>query len=350
MNNQTANKGEWSELYAVGYLMVNGGGFGANERAQVDRDVFYKVLQIIDNATGNEETIYKINEKDIEILKNGLVVVNLNKDSIAPKLLKFFKDLNNQSGSSTFAIPSGTSFMQLIKRDKLSASSSQTADLNLILEDNATGVETPKRSFSIKSEIGSPATIFNASGSTNIIYKIIGKGKPKLFKSQSPVKTNLSSLVNSGFTLKFYKYENSIFENSLKTIDSNLPTYLAELMKNYYLSKTTKLKVLTESTFVGENEDTKIKIAKIKKFLSAVSMGLKANQPWSGYPEDFGGLLLVKSEGDVLFYYLYNMKIFEEYLFNNLRFETPSATKHKFGQVFEVNNSYFIKLNLQIRY
>jgi type II restriction enzyme len=79
-------------------------------------------------------------------------------------------------------------------------------------------------------------------------------------------------------------------------------------------------------------------------------MGLKAATVWSGYPEDFGGMLLVKRDGDVLFYYLYNMKKFEEYLFNNLRFETPSASKHGFGQVFEENNKYFIKLNLQIRY
>ena len=67
-------------------------------------------------------------------------------------------------------------------------------------------------------------------------------------------------------------------------------------------------------------------------------------------PEDFGGMLLVKRDGEVLFYYLYNMKKFEEYLFNNLRFETPSATRHGFGQVFEEPNGYFIKLNLQIRY
>jgi hypothetical protein len=55
-----------------------------------------------------------------------------------------------------------------------------------------------------------------------------------------------------------------------------------------------------------------LKIQKIKKFLSAASMGLKAATEWSGYPEDFGGMLLVKKDGDVLFYYLYNMKKFEE--------------------------------------
>jgi type II restriction enzyme len=79
-------------------------------------------------------------------------------------------------------------------------------------------------------------------------------------------------------------------------------------------------------------------------------MGLRANSVWSGYPEDFGGLLLVKENGDVLFYYLYNLQRFEEYLFNSLRFETPSASKHKFGQIYFVGEEPRIKLNLQIRY
>ena len=68
------------------------------------------------------------------------------------------------------------------------------------------------------------------------------------------------------------------------------------------------------------------------------------------YPEDFGGMLLVKRDGDVLFYYLYNMKKFEQYLFNNLRMETPSASKHGFGQVYKEGNEFFLKLNLQIRF
>ena len=93
-----------------------------------------------------------------------------------------------------------------------------------------------------------------------------------------------------------------------------------------------------------------VKIQKIKKFLSAASMGLKAATEWSGYPEDFGGMLLVKKDGDVLFYYLYNMKKFKEYLFNHLRFKTPLATRHGFGQVYKEGKDFYLKLNLQIRY
>jgi hypothetical protein len=33
-----------------------------------------------------------------------------------------------------------------------------------------------------------------------------------------------------------------------------------------------------------------------------------------------------------------------------LRFETPSASRHKFGQVYFVDGDPRIKLNLQIRY
>ena len=69
-----ANRGEWSELYAICYLIINGGGFSANEFAKIDKSIFYKVLQIVDNATGMSETIYKLNDNDVEVLQNGYVI------------------------------------------------------------------------------------------------------------------------------------------------------------------------------------------------------------------------------------------------------------------------------------
>lgn len=350
MTNPSANRGEWSELYAIGYLMTRGGGYAANEFTQMDESIFYKVLQVVDNPSGNEETIYKLHEEEVEVLQNGVAVIRIKKNEIRPKLNAFFDELLIQANSSAFFLPTGTELMKLIRKEKLSASSALTADLHLVLEDSETKTETPKKGFSIKSEIGSPATVFNASHSTNLTYKITGNGKPPTFKRVSAVKTNIKELSNAGFKLKFEKFDNPTFEKSLKNIDSNLPQYLAEVLLAYTHSSTTNMKSICEIAFPESDNDSELKIQKIKKFLSAASMGLKAATVWSGYPEDFGGMLLVKRDGDVLFYYLYNMKKFEEYLFNNLRFETPSASKHGFGQVFEENNKYFIKLNLQIRY
>lgn len=134
--------------------------------------------------------------------------------------------------------------MKLIRKEKLSASSALTSDIHLILEDLETKIETSKKGFSIKSEIGSPATIFNASHSTNLTYKIIGNGKPPTFEKVSAVKTNVENLRNLGFKLKFEKFDNPTFEKSLKNIDSNLPQYLAEVLLAYTHSSTTNEKDL----------------------------------------------------------------------------------------------------------
>jgi len=350
MTNPSANRGEWSELYAIGYLLTRGGGYAADELAQIDKSIFYKVLQVIDNPSGSKETTYHVLDNEIKVFFQGDEIAQLKKSKIEPKLAKFFEDLLAQSVSSAFFLPSGKELLDLIRKEKLSASSSLSSDVHLILEDFETKVATPKKGFSIKSEIGSPATVFNASHSTNLTYKIIGSGKLSQFEKVSAVKTNIENLTSRGFELHFEKFDNPIFEKSLKNIDSNLPQYLAEVLLAYTTSSTTNLKKICESAFPSSDSDSELKKQKIKKFLSAASMGLKAASLWSGYPEDFGGMLLVKRDGEVLFYYLYNMKKFEEYLFNNLRFETPSASRHGFGQIYKEGNEHFIKLNLQIRY
>jgi len=346
----SANRGEWSELYALGYLLVNGGGFGADEFAKKDVSIFYKVLQIVDNPSGRLETSYILEDSEVQISQNGIGIVKIKKKNLAPKLNEFFGDLVQQSGSRSFSLTSGDALLRLLMRDRLSASSSNVEDLHLVLEDIQTQLPTPKRSFSIKSEIGSPATVFNASGSTNLTFRVIGSPQLKPFTNASPVKSNLHKMIDDGYSLEFIEYDNPILHKSLENIDSNLPYYLAELMLNYYLSSTTNLSSLCQSTWPSIKKNSELKVSKIKKFLSATSMGLRANQLWSGYPEDFGGLLLVKENGDVLFYYLYNMQKFEDYLFRHLRFETPSATRHGFGQIYNHGGESRMKLNLQIRF
>lgn len=342
----SANRGEWSELYAIGYLLLNGGGFGANEFARKDPSIFYKVLQVVDNASGTLETIYTLGDSDIQVTQEGIGIVKIKKKDLGPSLDTFFEELVQQRGLA-FKLASGDALLKLLMRDRLSSSSALVEDLHLILEDIQTKIPTPKLSFSIKSELGSPATIFNASHSTNLTFKVVGKPNPRPFSNPSPVKTNLHALIDQGYSLEFVEYDNPILRKSLENIDSNLPIYLAELMLNYYLSKTTNLASLCNSTWFKENS---LPVSKIKKFLSATSMGMRANQIWSGYPEDFGGLLLVKEDGDVLFYYLHNLQKFENYLFRHLRFETPSATRHGFGQIYTHGDESRIKLNLQIRF
>ncbi len=71
---------------------------------------------------------------------------------------------------------------------------------------------------------------------------------------------------------------------------------------------------------------------------------------WAGEYDATGGYLIVKADGEILCYHIYNKSEFENYLIANTKLETASASKHKFGEIYEENNELFFKLNLQIRF
>lgn len=57
------------------------------------------------------------------------------------------------------------------------------------------------------------------------------------------------------------------------------------------------------------------------------------NTQWDGNLPALGGIILVKKDGDVLCYYLYNLKDFQEYLFDNVKLDTPSTTRYGIGKI-----------------
>ena len=79
-------------------------------------------------------------------------------------------------------------------------------------------------------------------------------------------------------------------------------------------------------------------------------MGLRPSKKWAGDPAMFKGLILAKQDGQVLFYYLYNILEFRDFLFQNLKFEQASTSRHRFGQIYRENDEVRIKLNLQLRF
>lgn len=71
---------------------------------------------------------------------------------------------------------------------------------------------------------------------------------------------------------------------------------------------------------------------------------------WLSLDNASGGYIIIKKDGDVLCYHLYNRNFFEEYLLKNTQFDRPSATRHDYGYVYKENDSYYIDLNVQIRF
>lgn len=81
-----------------------------------------------------------------------------------------------------------------------------------------------------------------------------------------------------------------------------------------------------------------------------VALGMTPKKEWDGFTKAHGGYIIVKENGEIVCYHLYNRDEFEDYLFNNVKLDTPSTTKHKFGKFYKENDEKRIKFNLQIRF
>ena len=128
------------------------------------------------------------------------------------------------------------------------------------------------------------------------------------------------------------------------------PEYLAKVLLQYYLTGDKTFSAAVQNVFPEEAVGSRQPIFKLKEFLGAVAMGLRPSKSWDGDTTKFSGILVVKKNGDIVFYYLYNRKKFEEYLFNNVAFERGDTKKHKYGSIYTDEGVDKIKLNLQIRF
>ena len=156
--------------------------------------------------------------------------------------------------------------------------------------------------------------------------------------------------------MKFISIESDVFSNNLVLIDSLLPNILAELIIKFFSSNQSSVNELTDEIKSMNPLDYDIQFShlfyeyKIKRFLTDVALGMMPSKVWNGIYDATGGYLIVKEDGEILCYHIYNRNQFEDYLFNNTKFETASSSRHDFGRIFTEKGELFIKLNLQIRF
>ena len=357
--NNRGNIGEWSELYALAYLLVRGGANAADEKQQPITDLYFKVLQVVIASHDlQHEMRYDINENVIAIFENGNLLDEIEKSEVKSHIDIFFTDLTSGKGKKTFSLPSGDKLMHLLHKRTISAGSGEReTDLQLVIADEETGGPTPRYGFSIKSQLGQAATLLNSSGSTNIIYEIVPdpsksqKGIPDISKTPSSHPQNLRNIYDSGYLLSFHEYQSETFCENLSYVDSNLPEHVAKVLLQSYLHDDIKnFSQISNLVFPESNKSSQQPLFKLREFLGAVSMGLRPSTPWKGNPSKFKGLMVVKEEGEVVFYYMNSRLNFEEYLFQNVRFDRPSTRRHKYGLIFQEEDRFFIKLTLQIRF
>lgn len=350
------NKGEWSELYVLLYLLGTGKLYAANEQVQKLQDVYFPILKIMrKESIGDIDYLIK-NEKEVTIEINGTPTVSMPSSSFMKEANFLYKAII-EGENRAFPVEQTEAFMNRINAYRLAAPSSDKTDISMQVHDPSTGYE-PIMGFSIKSELGNAPTLLNASGATNFVYEVVGLDRSHIdsinaIDTRTKILDRIQAIKNLGGTIKFSKTANEVFGMNLMLVDSMMEDIVAEMLlysyENNVVDCEALMKHLDSANPLGFPRPG-FYTYKFKKLLSAIALGMKPSAMWDGIDEANGGYIIVSSNGDVLAYHLYNRNFFEEYLLKNTKLERGSTSRHGYASLYEEDGKLYINLNLQIRF
>ncbi|HDR7439696.1 TPA: HpaII family restriction endonuclease [Bacillus toyonensis] len=396
---QKYNKGEWSEPYVLLKLLAEGKLHAADSDLNAIPDLYYPLINILRYESSNkyvyEYENYSYNESTsirlVDSENRTLALISI--EDFREKSIKLFEEI--KAGSGTFPVSEDIeNFLQAIKITKKAEKSTKKRDITIIVHDEVTGHE-PELGFSIKSKLGEAATLLNAGFTTNFIYKLEGgetltddevkeinidqaatlkeiangkmpsaktiRDKQRFgFDTNDKLKntgTIISDMESKGYSIRFIKPENDIFNMNLQMFDSNFPFVFSEILlaniRNYCGNKMEDILTYVEAEnpcnfYLGNSHP--IYRYKMKNFLTDASLGMMPGQVWEGKYDATGGYIIVKKTGELVCYHIYNRDEFQEYLIKNTFLEQASRFKHGFGFVYKEDGELLFKLNLQVRF
>lgn len=355
----TGNKGEWSEVYTLLKIISDKELYGGDGSLNKIETIIYPIIKVLrDESNGTFQFGYL----------DELVIIKNEQDEFKIPISDFQEQahmlLLKLQGNTprTFSVPEVEDFIKSFNSTTLKARSSSKSDIRIVIHDQRIGT-TPELGFSIKSKLGSPSTLLNAGRTTNFIYRIenISLSPNEIqtineINSRHKIKDRIEAIYRYNGVLTFESLENSVFNNNLILIDSVLPKIIAEMVFLFYSSGFSRvsdlIRLISESNPIGYDLGNKHPFYeyKIKRFLSDIALGMTPGSVWTGTLDATGGYLIVKEDGEVLCYHIYNRNQFEDYLFNDTKLETASSSRHGFGSIYEEDGNCFFKLNLQIRF
>ena len=350
----TANKGEWSELYVLYSLFADHKIPAADNNLQPTARC-YQFLKIFREDEHHRPVVYDLADDKKVIIRGGGTVKEFETSGLSAKTKRIFDAIKNAT-DTTFPVIEAEELMSDFVLTKVKAKSAEKSDLVATIKDDIVS-ETEPYGFSIKSQVGGASTLLNASGrGTNFIYKISDFfGDINIINSietHSKVRDRLQAILHNGARLTYIGMTSDTFKENLRTVDSILPNIIAQMLMSYYLGNGATLGSLCKQ--VALNNDFELNeiqiVSKIKNFLKIIALGMVPQTPWNDRLSTYGGYIVVRDDGQLVCYHLYNEDAFKDYLFNNTKLDTPSSNRHNFGSIYEHNGDLFINLNLQIRF
>lgn len=237
--------------------------------------------------------------------------------------------------------------------EKIKANSSVKSDIEAIIQDRLISQSRPV-DFSIKSRVGGALTLLNASRRASFVYRVHnfngGLSEVNNIGGSRKMRDRLRAIAEADGVLEFSHVKDAVFAQNMRIIDTAMPDLLANMLIDYYSGQGATMMQLCASS--GAKGLYGLGVAetsyKVESFLRAIALGLASSRKWDTRLSTYGGYIIVRDDGMLLCYHLYNDDDFRDYLFNNTKLDTPSTSRHDFGYLYEQNEDIYIKLNLQV--
>ena len=357
------NRGEWSEFYAFIKILSERKLLAADSDLTPLDDIFYPVLKVLRHETGIQRTYSLKRDDNIEL--------SIHHDGHEEKFEIDYADIEGLKGplfeqikdgvGRSFEIDLAEGLIENLHCGKVKAASSKKGDIMIVIHDHVTNRENNVE-FSIKSYVGGMPTLLNASGATNFKFRLNGfEGSADDINGitgASKVMDRLNALLNAEVQFELCDMSSPIFKRNLRKIDSSMPLFIGQFLVRFFSAQARTIADLTRlvaeegaaTDSLGEAFNFDDLKYKMKQLLINVALGLVPNTDWDGFIKADGGYIIVKEDGDVVCFHIYNISELGEYLFNNTKLETASTSRHKFASVYEENGQAYMNLNLQIRF
>ena len=350
-NKMKFNKGEWSELYTILYLLNHNRLEIADSQLQpltkdifIVKNIFLKNDDSLKFSIENNET-FKFHSKD-----KTTTITRDELESISKILLS---NIKSKEKSRAFEIKDVTEWLEHHNIKGIKGKSTSKADIFLDNFDNILN-DTYKIGYSIKSKLGQPATILNASKQTNFKYIVSGLEKKDIIEinsidSKKKLKERIKTIQEKGGEIKFDQITSTTFKENLEHIDMSLPTALGEILLNSYKDDEKNLKTLFENSPIYPRRE--LAITKLENFLLAISFGMRPSEKWEGEYEANGGILIVNKDSNIYTLdMIYHPKEVKQFLVSQTKLDSPDPNRYNILILKEENGEIYFNLNLQIRY
>lgn len=349
------NKGEWSELYVLLRLLAYGRLYAADENVNKLEDVYFPILKILRNERQDKKLEYHIEEREIELFLNDSLHRKISRDRLQSEAILLYQRIL-AGENRAFEIQESEDIISELECERLAAPSTDKTDISMQVHDIHTGFD-PICGFSIKSELGNAPTLLNASKATNFVYKINNISDEEIDRinaidTKNKIMDRLEAIKNIS-SLEFVRANSDTFASNLMLIDSRMEEIISVIILEHYMTGENNCKKIIES--IETRNPLNFPRAgfyeyKFKKMLCSVALGMVPSKEWDGQDDANGGYIIVKHDGEVLAYHLYNRNYFEKYLLDNTKFERASTSRHEYATIYKVDGDAYINLNLQIRF